>query len=119
MFVSDRRLYLNSDKSRIVEEDSPEATFLLVGKGGALDDSTAQQYGLIGLPQPLLASSAPDGPPSGADVTSTEAETKALELPHDQAETLPEHKAVEPSENKQIFPAANNRTRRKLRNQVR
>lgn len=106
MFVSDRRLYLNADRSRIVEESDPQATFLLCGVGGQLDDATADKYGLIES-LVMLASSASDVTASGADLSVDKAERKA--------EELPEHKAVEPAENKAIFPAANNQTRRVTR----
>lgn len=108
MWISDRRLYFNADRSRVVEEEDPAATFLFVPKGGSLDDATAAQYGLVNLPRPLLASSAPDES-SGADVQDVEVK----------AEDLPEHKAVEPSENKQIFPAANPRAKKTIRREGR
>lgn len=45
-YISDRRLYLNADKSRVVEEGDPDASFLLVGEGGQLPDDEALQWGL-------------------------------------------------------------------------
>jgi hypothetical protein len=107
-FISDRRLYLNSARSRVVEESDPGAAFLLVGAGGSLDDATARKYGLIKdasltAASAPLASSASGDHSSGADPTSAE----------EKAESLPEHKAVEPGENKAIFPAANPRAKRK------
>ena len=45
--VSNKRLYLTSDRSRVVDESSPDAAFLLVGAGGELPDSVARQYGLL------------------------------------------------------------------------
>ena len=47
--ISNRRLYLTADKSRVVEEGDTEAAYLLVGEGGALDDDTAARYGLLPL----------------------------------------------------------------------
>lgn len=38
-------LYLNADKSKVVEE-GPDAAFLLVGAEGELPDDVAAQYGL-------------------------------------------------------------------------
>src|SRR5262245_57370864 len=107
MFISDRRIYLNADRSRVVEEDNPEATFLLVAKGGSLDDATAEQYGLLNLPRPLLASSASEAAVSEADATNLQDEAKAIDAA--------ENKAVEPAENKQIFPAANPRVKKTVR----
>lgn len=45
-FISDKRLYLNVDKSKVVAEDSPDAAFLLVGEGGEVSDEDAKTYGL-------------------------------------------------------------------------
>ena len=45
-FKSDKRLYVNADRSKIVEEDSPEAAYLLVGAGGQVSDEDAKKYGL-------------------------------------------------------------------------
>jgi hypothetical protein len=110
MFISHRRLYLNSDRSRVVEESDPDAAFLLIGAGGSLDDATARQYGLI-KDAPLTASSvllaapAPDAESGAGAITSEE---KAEE----KAEALPAHKAVESRENKAIFPRANPRAKK-------
>jgi hypothetical protein len=49
-FISDRRIYLNSDRSKAVEATDPEAAFLLVCEGGTLDHETAEKYGLLGQP---------------------------------------------------------------------
>ena len=45
-YLSDRRLYLNADGTKVVEHDDPEAATLLVGEGGELDDAEAAKYGL-------------------------------------------------------------------------
>lgn len=45
--ISDKRLYLNADKTKVVPE-GPDAAFLLVAEGGELDNETAKKYGLIG-----------------------------------------------------------------------
>lgn len=98
-FVSDRRLWITSDGD-VVEETDHRAAFLLVGVGGALDDVTARKYGLI-QSSAQLASSAPVPEDAGADA-----------LIEGKAEELLGHKAVEPQENKQIFPAANPRAKK-------
>lgn len=103
MFISDRRIFVTADRTRIVDESDPEATFLLVAKGGSLDDATAAQYGLTELPSAKLALSASGSSLPEADGASSD-EMKA--------ENLAENKAVEPGENKQIFPAANPRAKR-------
>ena len=43
---ADRRLYLNADKTKVVEEGDPAARFLLVGKGQTLPSAVAMHYGL-------------------------------------------------------------------------
>lgn len=45
-FTSDRRIYLNTDKSAVVDEDSPDAAFLLVAEGGVVSEEDAKKYGL-------------------------------------------------------------------------
>jgi hypothetical protein len=45
--LSPKRLYLTSDRSRVVEENDPDAAFLLVGAGCELNDTIARQYGLL------------------------------------------------------------------------
>jgi hypothetical protein len=45
-FPSEKRLYLNADRTKVVAEDSPEASFLLVGEGGEVSDEDAKTYGL-------------------------------------------------------------------------
>lgn len=107
MFISDRRFYLSNDHSRVVEESDPDAAFLLVGAGGTLDDATARKYGLTSAP--LVASALPAAP---ASESSPEAGATPTE---EKAEELPEHKAVGPGDNKAIFPAANPRTKKRVR----
>lgn len=43
-----RAIYVNADKSKTVEENDPEAAFLLVGPNGELPDAEAEKYGLKG-----------------------------------------------------------------------
>lgn len=45
-FKSDKALFLNADRTEVVEEGSPDAAFLLVGAGSSLDDNEAAKYGL-------------------------------------------------------------------------
>jgi hypothetical protein len=45
-FVSDKKLFLNADKSAVVDEDSPDAAFVLVGEGGTVSHEDAERYGL-------------------------------------------------------------------------
>lgn len=46
VYVSDKRLHVNSDKSKVVPEDHPDAAYLLVAEGGELSDEEAAKYGL-------------------------------------------------------------------------
>lgn len=43
---SDRRIYLNADKSKVVEGDSPEAAHLFAVEGDDVSDEDAKRYGL-------------------------------------------------------------------------
>lgn len=45
-YKTEKRLYVNADRSKIVEEDSEEAAFLLAGAGHELSDEDATRYGL-------------------------------------------------------------------------
>lgn len=44
----DRDLYLNADKSKVVEADSEEAAYLLGRAGQSISDQDAEKYGLAG-----------------------------------------------------------------------
>lgn len=56
MWTSDRRIYVDATRTRVVPEDSPEAAYLLVGVGGQIPEDEARRYGLIG-------EKATEGPP--------------------------------------------------------
>ena len=45
-FISDRRIYLNADKTKVLEHDDPEARWLLAGEGVEVDAETVKQYNL-------------------------------------------------------------------------
>lgn len=45
-FISDKRLFLTADRSRVVEENDPAAAHLLVGAGGTVSQADAERYGL-------------------------------------------------------------------------
>jgi hypothetical protein len=89
-FRSDKRLYVNADKSKVVDEDSPEAAYLLVGAGGSVSDEDAKKYGLkkqakAEEPEAKVEAkveAAPESEPEAED----EAESKAHDAP-------PENKA--------------------------
>lgn len=46
VYTSDKRLHVNSDRSKIVAEDDPDVGYLLVAEGGELSDDEAAKYGL-------------------------------------------------------------------------
>jgi hypothetical protein len=45
-FKSDKRMFLNADKSAVVDADSPDAAFLFVAEGQTVSDEDAEKYGL-------------------------------------------------------------------------
>lgn len=45
-YVTDKALWLNADKSKVVEAGDPAAAFLLTPKGHEVDAETAARYGL-------------------------------------------------------------------------
>lgn len=62
--VSDRRLWLDAKKERVVEDGDPDAAFLLVGEGSNFPAAEAEGLGLtirggkIVLPEPPSAPAA-------------------------------------------------------------
>lgn len=59
-YVTDRRLWLTADKSRVVEDGDPEAASLLASAGKELDEATVARYG---LKPPRAAGKQVAGPP--------------------------------------------------------
>lgn len=45
-FKTDRRLCVTADRSRVVEEQDPEAAFLLIKAGGMISAADVDRYGL-------------------------------------------------------------------------
>jgi hypothetical protein len=77
-YKAEKRLYVNADRSKVVEEDSGEAVFLLAAEGAELTDEEVKRYGL--------------GAPKRAVPRAAE--------PEDKAEDAPATKAVQPKANK-------------------
>lgn len=48
MPISSKTLYLNADRSKVVDEGSPDAAFLLVREGAYLEKTEAERYGVSG-----------------------------------------------------------------------
>ena len=44
--TTDRRLYLTTDKSRVVEDGDAEATFLFAAEGDEISDDDVKKYGI-------------------------------------------------------------------------
>ena len=80
-FRSDKRLYLNADKSKVVEEDDPKAAYLLVGKGGTVTEEDAKKYNLKAPKQTEVT-----------EVPVEEAESKQEPAPANKAESMPKDK---------------------------
>lgn len=92
--IADRRLYLTSDRKRLVEEGDPEAAFLFVAQGDYYDERTAKE---LGWP--------PETPVTTELIDMDEVLRKAQEEP--------EAKALhEPPATKQIIPPETKRTPR-------
>ncbi len=50
--ISEKTLFLNADRTQVVDEGSDDAAFLLVRAGSELNDQDAQRYGISGA-QPM------------------------------------------------------------------
>lgn len=50
MFEADRRLWLNADRTEVVEDGDPAAAFLLASPGTEVSDADAEKYGLKAKP---------------------------------------------------------------------
>ena len=80
-WIADERLYLNRDKTEVLRDGDPNIASLLCGKGTAVPEAVARQYGLGPYaPSPEPASAAPkvdaigDGtPPADYDGQEPEA----------------------------------------------
>jgi hypothetical protein len=85
--ISDRRLYLSADKTRVLEEEERDGpVFLLVGADCELSAADAAKYGITSVDGRLVV----------------KVETKQVNEPE-------EDKEVEASENKAIIPPENKR----------
>lgn len=47
-YVADRKLYLNADRSEVVEENDPAAAYLYATPGQVVEPAEAEKYGLHG-----------------------------------------------------------------------
>lgn len=52
VFKADRRIWLNADRSEVVEEGDADAAFLLAAEGDVLEDDVAKAHGLKAAAKP-------------------------------------------------------------------
>lgn len=112
MIVADRRLYLNKDKTRIVEEGDVEAGYLFVIPGHEISDDDAKKFGLTAEPEPEPEPETWDKPapePEPLDVEWPEPEG-AIELLEEVAV-----KMFEATENKMALVSENKKRKAKKR----
>lgn len=88
MWISDRRLFLTVDRSRVVTAEDPAAAFLLVGEGGSLPMTEAIQYGLVGVS--VVKQELPAASPAGEEAIPSEAES--VTEPEEDAAAKPKRK---------------------------
>jgi hypothetical protein len=88
MYKSEKRLYVTADRSRVVEEDDPQAAMLLVAEGGEIQDEEAARLGLTGKkkaePEPVVVHSIaadpePDPKPARRSAAKDDDEDDAAE----------------------------------------
>lgn len=86
--IAEKRYYLNADRSRVVEEDDPSATYLLAAEGTDISNEDVERYGLgkkkMADPDPVVVHSTAADPPKADEAP---AEAKMVESP-------PENKAM-------------------------
>lgn len=97
-FAAETRLYLNADKSAVVAEDSPEATYLLAPVGGYVAPEEVKRYGLKDSGSADAAPAA--DPPPAAVLTEAGSFQGAGDPPAD--DPAPAAKAVAPAEDKAV-----------------
>lgn len=61
--IADRRLFLNADKSAVVESDNPAAAFLLVAEGSEIDPVQVARHQLVSRDGKVVI---PDSKPASA-----------------------------------------------------
>jgi hypothetical protein len=97
-YTADKRLYLNADRSAVVDERSPEATYLLAPAGAVVPADLVKQYGLGAGEQ---ADAAPAADPAPTGVLTEAASFRAAGDPPAN-DPAPVAKAVAPAEDKAV-----------------
>lgn len=90
---SDKRLYINADRSRIVEESDPDAAYLYATPGKLVPMDEAIRYGLAGKQDAEKV----EVPANVEDDQKPETSAKAVEPSEDKMVRLEENKSAEPS----------------------
>lgn len=54
-YMAPKNLYVNKDKSKLVEESDPDAAFLLAAAGTEVEPEVVEKYGLGGLEHKQVA----------------------------------------------------------------
>jgi len=84
-FISDRRIYLNADKTKVLEHDDPEARWLLAGEGVEVDAETVKQYNLKHLDAPAEDAPTEDAAPEGKAEAAPQANKAVSKAPANKA----------------------------------
>lgn len=85
---ADHHIYVNADRSRVVEEHDPDAAFLLAAAGDDVSAEDVKRYGLNASKAKAADEESDESPKAGA-----EAESKAMQSP-------PANKAQAPASKK-------------------
>ena len=92
MPVSAKTYFLNSDKSKVVAEDSSDAHFLLAREGCEVPAEDVEKYGLKTMPEP---SKRDENVVNEADAAAVEESEESTELKGKLPEDFPGHAALE------------------------
>ena len=103
MPVAVKTVYLNADKTRVVEESSPDAMFLLAREGAFISEDDAARYGVTGA-TPAAYDAAADHAIRHAGETQEEADRRRAAMLEGQGE-----KGLAPVGNKAISRAPENK----------
>lgn len=76
MYTLERRLFLNADKTKVVEQGDPEARFVLGGEGSQIPNEDAVKYGLLPAKEAVK-----DTVPGEAKAVTEAPENKAVTMP--------------------------------------
>ena len=103
MPVAVKTVYLNADKTRVVEEGSPDAMFLLAREGAFISEDDAARYGVTGATPAAYDAAAAHAIRHGGE-TQEEADRRRAAMLEGQGE-----KAAAPVGNKAISRAPENK----------